>query len=1389
MENLIPDFILEKFNDRKFLGNFKASSMFIDISGFTSMTEELMRFGKEGAEILSDIINIIYTPAINAVYKNSGFISTFAGDAFTSIFPYKDSYSIFTLNAAKEIQETFKKIGKQKTKFGKFDISVKIGLSYGTVNWGIIKSDELNAYFFKGEAIDNCAECEQNANEDEIIFDEVLLKKIHKKVVFEQKKENYFLLKSFLESETNRFHKKSTQQLSQTDFISESILKLTNKGEFRDIVSCFISIKKSYNWKLTISKILHLTQKYGGYFNKIDFGDKGGNVLVLFGAPIGKEKIFSRACGFTLAIRNMNSSQTRFGLTYGTVFSGFVGSKLRSEYTALGVIVNLSARFMMKASWNEIYIDRNIFNVMRTKYIISELPEQHFKGFKEKIQVSLLERKKEYEITYDGKLIGRQIELKKLKEAFEPVKNNLFGGILYVHGIAGIGKSRFVNELKKQVERDKNKKFNWFYLPCDQILRKSFNPFISFLKDYFSQSEEYSKQINESNFENKLEKIILLTKKNVIKTELRRTKSILGAMINHHWKNTIYEQLDGKGRFENTLYAVKNLIKAESLQKPVILELEDGHWIDNDSRKLIEVLTRNIEKYPIFIISACRLLDDGSQFNLDLKNVLQKNIILKHLDKESSRKLMDFKFNRKAPNKLFNLIFQKSEGNPFYIEQIILFLLENDLLNEKHNLKKKEFKIPKTINSIIIARIDRLTEKLKELVQTASVLGREFAVTILSAMLDNKGIDKELLEGENEKIWSALTELEYIFKHALIRETVYEMQLKKNLRNLHKIAAETFEEIYKDDLRQVYEELANHYEKAEIQNKAIVFLEKAGDEAKKNYNNFQALELYERLMKYRLTEKLRIDTMRKKGDVLDLIGKWDEAEDIFRRAITLSEKIQDKQRIAKLCGDYGTQLRLKGDKAAIKYLKKQLSINTELRHKKGVSVALGSIGNYYLSHSDYPKAKDSYQQQLDIDKEINDFEGIATAKLHIGLIYLDQGNYELAKVCFEKSLSIFGKQQHKKGLSMALGNMGNMNYFQSNYKEAMKYYEQLLEISIQIGNKNGVSIALGNIGLIHNIQRNFAKALEFQKNRLDIDEELGNKSGIAISNSNIGQIFMDQGKFPKALEYLEKSLKMYKILENKEGLALVVGNIGGIYYYQGDYKKALENFGIKLIISRELKNAREISIALLNIGIIFMEKGIYNKAFEYFDESMTIRQNLDDKIGISMIFEYTGITHFLKRDYKKSLACLEKAMSISKNLNFEDCLCSQLYHKANLLYEMNNLEADSLNNEAQKIAQKIDEKKIIFDSIILKEKISFRFSKTKHEKRQSFDHMETLLGKNQDNNQTAVLYFELAKISNKIGKEKKKEKYIKIGLKMLEKLYDKTPKIDYKHKINELLSL
>jgi len=192
-------------------------------------------------------------------------------------------------------------------------------------------------------------------------------------------------------------------------------------------------------------------------------------------------------------------------------------------------------------------------------------------------------------------------------------------------------------------------------------------------------------------------------------------------------------------------------------------------------------------------------------------------------------------------------------------------------------------------------------------------------------------------------------DVQYLFKHITTCDIAYKTILNYNKKILHRIIAEFAEEKYKDN-KKYYAFLAKHYEKSENKKKMIEYLQKAGDYEKENYNNGQAIDFYERLLTKEIDTKSRIDTLYKEGDILELIGKWKQAERIFQNALKLSQEIEDKKRIAKLYGSIGGQNYLKGNYAkAMECYEKALKISEELGDKRRNFVAVGNMGIVYLS--------------------------------------------------------------------------------------------------------------------------------------------------------------------------------------------------------------------------------------------------------------------------------------------------------------------------------------------------------------------------------------------------------------------------------------------------------
>ena len=1308
--------------------------MFVDIPGFTKLTETLMKHKKNGAEILTEVMNHVFHPIVKTVYQNGGIISTYAGDAFTAIFRIdpvfgnaKVDHGI--LNSAVNVRKYFKENETLKTPYGNFKMGVKAGLSYGEINWGIIGKGGKYTYYFKGEAIDGCTKSEQIAKKNEIVLDDRIVRQLEMdRNQLTAVEDGYFKFLPGTAKPESGVIESAIPEYTNEDlqpFIFDSVINFKGKAEFRKVVSVFISFDESENEPVLnefVGKLIEESYNRGGYFNKIDFGDKGGVALVLFGAPVSYENNIERALNFILHLRsNITDMKFRAGITYGTVYAGIMGGNERSEYTAIGDTVNLSARYMMRAGWNEFWISEDLVNAGKKNYSFKKVGDLEFKGKTGVLPVyELINRKEGIEASFfNTEIVGRDEELRQLEDFLNPLSNDNFSGVVYVYGEAGIGKSRLVYELKKQVIDD----VNWFCFPCEEILRKSFNPIIYFLKNYFNISYENSAEENKQNYETRYAELLSCLELEKPEGELReiileldRTKTIIGGYLEITWEDSLFSQLDPRGKYNNFIYAVKNLIKAASSVKPVIIELEDTHWIDTDTEEFCKVLARNIDNYPIAIICSLRYNDDGSEFKLNLdKKVTVNRILLDCLRKSDVSGYAGLVLNtdKELSEELLDLVYEKTNGNPFFAEQLLLDLQERNLIktdNQKrlYSDNRDPGNIPINIQTVVISRLDRLSDEIKSVIQTASVLGREFLITILTHVLLNENeLDKKLYLIEKERIWLALSEFKYIFRHALLRDAAYDMQLHSRLKELHKFAAESYEEVFRDNAGMYYGDIAYHYEKAEIENRAIEYLDKAGDYAAENYHNEEAIEYFRTLInEYQLTAKRSIDVKLKHGKALELSGRWNEAETVYRECLSEVEGPGNKQYIAECTRYLG-----------------------EILYSKGI----------------YKEAMQLLRKSLDLAEELGD----------------------------------------KEGMNRATGSIGMIHYNQGNYKESLECYNRSLSICEEISDRIGISKLVRNIGIVYWRQANRTKAFAFFEKSLSISQELGNTRGISAATGNLGLVYADEGDSIKAMDCFEKQLIISQKIGDKEGITRATGNMGAIYYDLGDFTSAMDCFEKQLAICEELGEKIVISHALGNIGIVFEEQGNYEKAMEYYQKQSAICEELGDKEGINRAI---GSIAVLCKDmgyYAKALEYYEKALKIDYELNLKPYLPYHLLGKTICLYKMNKYkEAEKYNEMLYDAAREIDNKEQCFKHHVLTEKINFERSGSTQNRMDSIGNLKAMLKVETEEVNIAALNYEISFMLRELNEDS--SEFAGRAIEIYRNLYKNTPRIEYKNRYEEL---
>ena len=1280
--------------------------MFVDLSGFTPLTQSLMNEGNEGAEQLSVILNNIFSPMVELVYQKKGFIPYFAGDAFTAIFPEEETEITPTrlLHTAQQMRDLFADTNIDKTKFGDFQIGIKIGLSFGEVEWGIV-GDQYKTYFFCGPAIDNCAASEHQARGQDIILDHFLLERFGARPpLLDPIKINFYRLAKDLKIPATKDSKANIPSLSKIvaeKFLPESVIEFDQVGEFRQVVTVFVSFEGIDDYDQLsrfVTIVLDQINSFSGYFKEIDFGDKGGVMLGFFGAPVTFENNIERALEFTLSIQDLlaplqkeSNLRYRIGITSGMAYTGIVGGAERCQYAAVGTYVNLAARLMIHAEWDTVLVDEP---VQRSRHFrFQKIGNTRYKGIEGDIPTyELMGRNTEDKPTFTGNMIGRENELQQLIDFSEPIFLEQFAGIAYLFGEAGIGKTRLSFELKRELRL--RGKLEWFICQADQILKKPFNPFIYFLKNYFEQSSEDSLKGNIDRFERRFDWLLSDSEKInhpemvFLTRELVRTRSILAAQIGIFYPDSLWEQLDAKGRYQNIFAALENLFKIVSLTHPLVIELEDGHWYDDDSKAFLAAFARQINRYPILLLVTSRYLDDGSKpkilsfKQLTRFQIPEIEIDLNILQPQALRRFAEIWLRAPISDELYELLYRSSNGNPFYTEQILEYFSESKLLKQvgdAWDIKDPNIKITNSINSILMARIDRLSSLVKETVKAAAVIGREFEIPILSEVMkqnqafsERNGnttavLKEQIQNAEQGQIWRAMNELRYIFKHSLLREAVYDMQLRTRLRQLHKLIAHAIEKLYPESIEERFVDLAFHYGQAEVVDKTNEYMEKAADYSRRNFQNHQALDFYSRLLNHleeQNDERGQIRILLKKASVLQLIGRWEECEKSLLQALKLAKTLENKLLLGKTHNNLGYMLLLKGNyEQASKHLGISVDLFDEVKDDYGTINVFGNLGNLYFRQGKYKEAKAYFTKSIRLSQDLKHTNTLAQTIANLGLTYMNQGQYDEGIQCQLEGLMICQNQKDKQGMATLHTNLGIVYYEKGDYDAALKHYEKGLNFSEELGNKLLTSIAIGCIGSVYQKKGDFEKALDNYVLDLELCEQLGDKQGIAIAIGLIGELRSVEGEFDVAIQYLQRNLELCEELNYQKGIAKAVNTLADIYTFQEKYDQALVYYDRAIDISRAINNRLVLCSSLIEKAEVLIAIDKIEKASQLSQETLQIANELGNP---HLLFEAQVLSAKVDAHHGHSEKSLNQLQQLLENARGEQ-------EEAAIYYELHKI--------------------------------------------------------------------------------------------------------------------
>ncbi len=1044
-------------------------------------------------------------------------------------------------------------------------------------------------------------------------------------------------------------------------------------GERRDVAVLFLDIHGFTNMSEnmdheTVHRLMdgifrpmtRLVASHGGYVDKYE----GDNIMALFGAKHASENDCVRAvsCGMKMQeiVNDVNAIlsdkgidiSSRVGISYGSVT---IAPDPSGHLTAIGDVVNVARRMESTADLNTVQITSRVREECGDLFAWMDLGEKKVKGKEHAIQTysptgpgeTQTQRWERAADISRSPLVGRTAELEFLENcwnnAAENAALNRRGGAKHlvagVCGEAGIGKSRLVHDFIEAKKSGSEK----FTLLTGQTLSYAQPPFwlwTTLLRNYFEA--EHEDDYTMEHLRRSIEELSGHQENGESKGSLIRSIPFLAQLLSIRLDDAEMKELDDKLKHQETLVALRNFIRVASCTGTrVVILLEDIHWMDSASLEALEFVVSNTDIHePLLLICVYRPeTSDGKAARPELPEeyAVSEEIVLSTIEEASILEIARMMLggsDKKIPREVELFLLERSGGNPFFMEEMILHLIETGIVSVEEdgmrlNGSLDKIVIPSSLSGILRSRIDNLPSEDKQTLRRASILGMEFQSALYREVcrrlnVEGKPIDEldRLVQRNLLEVTGTESDRTYSFRHILTLNSAYDTILHHNCSIIHRMAAESLIELYPQKEEVVAGFIARHWEKAGNKEKALEWGMKALKISRRDYNHAEVLNWSEQLLSILETSEME-DRNRLKLEILDAVqsvrdirGEVDEWQKTLERMMEICEQSLPGNWTGRTLYSFGKLHRLRGDMdEAEQCFDWALNIFTRDNDRHNEGKVLGELGNLNMYRGDLEKAEKFYRRAIRIHKDSGNQreEGMILTNL-CGLFY-KMGHIDRALEYSEKALAIHRRIGNRRIEGVTFGFEGAIYRSKSNIEKALSAFQNGLNISREIGDHRSEGNLLTNLGLLYADEKQYDQAVETLEEGLSIQKEVGNRRNEAIVLLNLGNIFMNKqvNQFPKALQNYENCVEIFKEVNDMLGEGNIYLNMGVTYYRMNElenaevcYLKALDIYRKTSSISFEWRSLHSL-INLMN------ETNRHEEAKEYCRKAVVLAAEMNDR--------------------------------------------------------------------------------------------------------------------------------------------------------------------------------
>ena len=694
--------------------------------------------------------------------------------------------------------------------------------------------------------------------------------------------------------------------------------------------------------------------------------------------------------------------------------------------------------------------------------------------------------------------------------------------------------------------------------------------------------------------------------------------------------------------------ALAQFFTSQATKQPVLLVIEDIHWSDDTSLEFLHYLARRCPAHPLLVLLTYRSDEVRPSLRhflaqLDRERLAQE-ISLSRLTRSGVEAMLRaiFALPRSVGLELSDPIYSLSEGNPFFVEEILKSLIAvGDIFYTDGRWDRKslsELHIPRSVQDALQQRTDRLSESARRVLILAAVAGRRFDFALLQQLTRHD--EQELLALMKELIAAQLvveeSEERFAFRHALTRQAIYADLLVRERKALHRRIADTMERLYGSSSDAYLADLAYHFYEAGAWERVLEYGQRAGERAQAMYAPRAAIEQFSRTLEaaYHLMRVAPSTLYYTRGQAYETIGEFEHARRDYEQALEAARSIPDQAAEWQSLVALGFLWAQRDYAQASTYYQQALALARRMGDPLTLAHSLNHLGNWHVNIEQPSEALTYHQEALTVFQQAQDSPGIAQTYDLLGMANTLGGDLLQASVYYQQAVALFQELDDRQGLAsslptlMVLGEGGGyeietMVSTTTSFAQSLHFGEQALKTAREIGQPSAEAYALFALAQYLGPYGEYARALEVAQAGLALAEQIEHRQWLTFGYWQVGVLYLELLALPEALQRLEQALALAQEIGSWNWIRIVSGFLARAYLLQHDFTKAesILTAALEPDAAMQTIGQRLVWAARADLSLARGDPGL---ALDITDRLIASAANLSDERAIPRLWKLRG---------------------------------------------------------------------------------------------------------------------------------------------------------------------